>query len=314
VLVIEVRGLSKRYGAALAVDELSFDVRPGHVTGFLGPNGAGKSTTMRLILGLDRPTIGSALVNGKPYAQHHNPTREIGALLEAKSVHQGRSAFNHLWCLAQAAGIGKHRVGEVLELVGLSGVAKKRTGTFSLGMAQRLGLAQALLGDPPILMLDEPVNGLDPEGIRWVREFLKHLAGEGRAVFVSSHLMSEMALMAEHLIIVGRGRLVADTSISEFVQGTGGHVRVRSPQPTELADELTRRGGDVGPGEDGYLEVTGLECDAVGDIAAERGLTIHELFGHTVSLEDAFMALTTDSVDYHAHTPAVATRTQEPTR
>lgn len=309
--MIEARGLTKHYGSKLAVDDLSFEVHPGHVTGFLGPNGAGKSTTMRLILGLDQPTSGSALVSGEPYAQHANPMHEIGALLEAKSVHQGRTAYNHLLCLARADGIPKRRVGEVLELVGLQDVAKRRTGGFSLGMAQRLGLAQALLGDPPILMLDEPVNGLDPEGIRWVRELLTSLAADGRAVFVSSHLMSEMSRMAEHLVIVGRGKLIADTSVTEFINNNvRSNVRVRTPQPTELADELARQGADVTPGEDGCLEVNGMETDSVGDIAAEHRLTVHELFGHTVSLEQAFMDLTSDSVEYHAQTPANAEATE----
>jgi ABC-2 type transport system ATP-binding protein len=297
--MIEVRELCKRYGSTVAVDGLSFDVRPGHVTGFLGPNGAGKSTTMRLILGLDRPTGGTTLVDGKPYARHRDPMRVMGALLEAKSTHPGRTAFDHLLCVANAAGIPRRRVGEVLELVGLSGVARKKTHGFSLGMAQRLGLAQALLGDPPVLMLNEPVNGLGPEGIRWVREFLKDQAGRGRAVFVSSHLMSEMAQMAEHLVIVGQGRLIADTSVSEFVAGSvGSHVRVRSPQ----AGELTRRGATVEPGQEGSLQVTGLACAAIGDIAAEHGLRIHELYGHTVSLEEAFMERTGQAVEYR--TPA----------
>lgn len=305
--MIEARGLTKRYGSTLAVDNLSFEVRPGHVTGFLGPNGAGKSTTMRMILGLDRPTGGTVLVGGKPYAKHRNPMYAMGALLEAKSIHQGRTAFHHLLCLAQADGIPRRRVHEVLELVGLTQVAKKRTGGFSLGMEQRLGIAQALLGDPPILLLDEPVNGLDPEGIRWVRELLKVLAAEGRTVFVSSHLMSEMALMAEHLIIIGKGRLIADTSVDEFVRNSvRNHVRVRTPSPTELAEELTRKGAAVTPGEDGYLSVTGLDCADVGNIAAEHRLTVHELFGHNVSLEEAFMELTSDSVEYHAQEPVGA--------
>src|SRR5699024_5725411 len=254
--MIEARGLTKRYGDKTAVDNLSFQVRPGHVTGFLGPNGAGKSTTMRMILGLDHPSSGSALVGGKPYAQHTNPMHEIGALLEAKSVHQGRNAYNHLLCLARADGIPKRRVREVLELVGLQDVAKRRTGGFSLGMAQRLGLAQAMLGDPPTLMLDEPVNGLDPEGIRWVRELLKSLAAEGRAVFVSSHLMSEMSLMAEHLVIVGRGRLIADTSMTEVINNNvHSNVRVRNPQATELADEQTRKRAEVSTGENRHQEI-----------------------------------------------------------
>lgn len=302
--MIEARGLTKRYGSTLAADGLSFEVTPGHVTGFLGPNGAGKSTTMRMILGLDRPTSGTVLVGGKPYPRYHNPMYEMGALLEAKSTHKGRTAFNHLLCLAQADGIPKRRVSEVLDMVGLTEVAGKRVGGFSLGMSQRLGIAQALLGDPPILMFDEPVNGLDPEGIRWVREFLKYLASEGRTVFVSSHMMNEMALMAQHLIIIGRGRLVADTSVEEFVRrSVRNHVRVRTPQPTELGEELTRRGGAVTPADD-HLEVSNLEAAAVGDIAAERGVTLHELVSQNVSLEDAFMELTSDSVDYHAHNPA----------
>lgn len=305
--LIEARGLTKRYGSMLAVDDLSFVVRPGHVTGFLGPNGAGKSTTMRMILGLDRPTRGSALVLGEPYPKHHNPMHEMGALLEAKSMHQGRTAFSHLWCLAQADGIGKRRVREVLEAVGLSHVASKRIGGFSLGMSQRLGLAQALLGDPPVLILDEPVNGLDPEGIRWVREFLKALAAEGRAIFVSSHLMSEMAQTAEHLIIIGKGRLIADTSVAEFVNSSvANYVRVRSPQAAELAEELARRGGQVNAGDDGSLRVTGLERAEVGDIAADARLRVHELYSHSVSLEDAFMERTSESVEYQTHTPAGA--------
>lgn len=304
--MIEARGLTKRYGDTLAVDDLSFEVKPGHVTGFLGPNGAGKSTTMRMILGLDRPTNGTVYVGGKPYPKHANPMYEMGALLEAKSAHQGRTAFNHLLCLAHANGIPKRRVHEVLETVGLTQVAKKRTGGFSLGMQQRLGIAQALLGDPPILMLDEPVNGLDPEGIRWVRELLKFLASEGRTVFVSSHLMSEMAQMAEHLVVIGKGRLIADTSTNAFIQeSVRNHVRVRTPQPTELAEELRRRGAAVQPDEHGYLEVNDVDCATVGDIAAEHRLTIHELFSQNVSLEEAFMELTSDSVEYHAQDPAV---------
>lgn len=300
---IEVTGLSKRYGSTVAVDDLSFRVEPGMVTGFLGPNGAGKSTTMRLILGLDRPTRGTVLVGNKPYRQYHNPMYEMGALLEARSVHPGRTAFHHLLCIAQADGVPKRRVHEVLELVGLTQVARKRVGGFSLGMSQRLGIAQALLGDPPILMFDEPVNGLDPEGIRWVRELLKFLAGQGRTVFVSSHLMGEMALMADHLIIIGKGRLIADTSVDEFVRNSvRNHVRVRTPQPSELAGELVRGGATVNPGQGGYLEVSDLDCAAVGDIAAEHRLTIHELFSQNVSLEEAFMELTSDSVEYEART------------
>ena len=298
--MIEVRGLTKRFGGTLAVDDLTFEVPPGVVTGFLGPNGAGKSTTMRLILGLDRPTRGTALVHGRPYAQARSPMREVGALLDAKDVHGGRSARKHLLALAQSNGISARRVDEVLDLVGLQAVANKRIKGFSLGMSQRLGIAGTMLGDPNVLLFDEPVNGLDPEGILWIRNFMKSLAAEGRTVFVSSHLMSEMALTADHLVVIGRGRLIADVSTAEFIAGgSTNRVRVRSPQQSELAALMTARGVAISQ-VDGYLEVRGIGCDEVGDLAAAGGITIHELFQERASLEEAFMELTRDSVDYHA--------------
>ncbi|NES27914.1 ATP-binding cassette domain-containing protein [Micromonospora terminaliae] len=297
--MIEVTGLSKRYGDKLAVDSLTFQVRPGTVTGFLGPNGAGKSTTMRMILGLDAPTAGTATVNGRPYADHPAPLREIGALLEAKAVHTGRSARNHLLALAATHGIGRHRVDEVIDLVGLHEVAGKRAGGFSLGMGQRLGIAAALLGDPRVVMLDEPVNGLDPDGIRWIRDLLKGLAAEGRTVFVSSHLMSEMAQTAEHLIVVGRGRLIADVSLAEFTRrASRATVRVRSPQATALRDVLAGPTVAITGGEPGLLEVTGLTREQVGERAAAAGLTLHELSATEASLEEAFMTMTRDAVEY----------------
>jgi ABC-2 type transport system ATP-binding protein len=299
--MIEVDGLSKRYGRTLAVDQLSFSVRPGRVTGFLGPNGAGKTTTMRVILGLDAPTRGAVAVNGKPYAQHLQPLRDVGALLDAKAVHGGRSAYNHLLCLAQSNGLPKQRVGEVLEIVGIGNVAKRRAGGFSLGMGQRLGIAAALLGDPGILMFDEPVNGLDPEGILWIRNLLKGLAAEGRTVFVSSHLMSEMALTADHLVVIGKGKLIADESTSDFIRRSSQNwVRVRSPQLGELARLLTEQGAEVAPDGDGVLSVAGLECSEIGDVAAQHRITIHELSPQRASLEEAFMELTRDSVEFHA--------------
>jgi ABC-2 type transport system ATP-binding protein len=299
--VIEARNLRKHYGKVLAVDDLSFDVLPGHVTGFLGPNGAGKSTTMRLILGLDSPDAGTVTVNGTPYREHRFPLHEVGALLEARSVHSGRSAYNHLLCLAQTHGISRKRVGEVLDWVGLAAVADKRVGTFSLGMGQRLGIAAALLGDPGVLLLDEPVNGLDPEGILWVRTLLRSLAAQGRAVFVSSHLMSEMALTADHLVVVGRGKLIADCSVREFVEGNStSSVRVRSPRAGELAGLLTQAGARIVTNPDGSLEVKGLGCAEVGDIAASHAIAVHELVAVSVSLEEVFMDVTRASVDYHA--------------
>ncbi|MHB8450929.1 MAG: ATP-binding cassette domain-containing protein [Mycobacteriales bacterium] len=299
--MIEARGLTKRYGTTLAVDHLSFDILPGRVTGFLGPNGAGKSTTMRLVLGLDAPDEGQVTVNGRPYREHTNPLFEVGALLEAKAIHGGRSAYHHLWCLAQSNGIPKGRVDEVLDMVGITSVARKRAGGFSLGMGQRLGIAAALLGDPGILMFDEPVNGLDPEGILWIRTLLKSLAGEGRAVFVSSHLMSEMALTADHLIVIGRGRLIADTSVEEFVRQSSHHsVRVRSPQLDALLALLVSGGAEASVDEDGSLTVVGRDAAEVGELAALHRITLHELVPQQASLEAAFMELTRESVDYHA--------------
>jgi ABC-2 type transport system ATP-binding protein len=298
--MIEARTLTKHYGETVAVDQLSFEVRPGQVTGFLGPNGSGKSTTMRMIMGLDNPDSGSVQVNGRPFRRLPWPLREVGALLEAKSVHPGRSAFNHLWALAQTNGISKTRVDEVLEMVGLTSVARKRTGTFSLGMGQRLGIAAALLGDPGVLLFDEPVNGLDPEGIRWVRMLLKRLASEGRTVLVSSHLMSEMALTADHLVVIGRGRLIAEQPVAEFIaQSSGQHVLVRTPQSERLATALAEAGAGIEPRPDGAMEVSGLDGPRIGDLAARLGIAVHELTPQTASLEEAFMELTRDSVEFH---------------
>ena len=297
--MIEASGLSKRYGATLAVDDLSFTVPPGQVTGFLGPNGAGKSTTMRLILGLDAPTSGSVTVGGRPYTDYRRPLFQAGALLEAKAVHGGRSAYNHLLCLALSNGISRARVGQVLDQVGLASVARKRAGGFSLGMGQRLGLAAALLGDPPVLMLDEPVNGLDPEGVLWIRTLLKSLAAEGRTVFLSSHLMSEMSLTADRLIIIGRGRLIAQTTVADFLSsGAGSFVRARSPQARVLAALLEARGAAVARQAGDALRITGAASDAVGEVARANGITLAELSEHQASLEDRYMELTADSVDY----------------
>ena len=297
--MIEVRGLSKRYGEKLAVNDLSFDVVPGRVTGFLGPNGAGKTTTMRLILGLDYPNAGTVAIDGKQYAHLANPMREVGALLDAKAVHGGRSAYNHLLCLAQTNNLPRRRVAEVLELVGLTEVARKRTKGFSLGMGQRLGIAATLLGDPKILMFDEPVNGLDPEGILWIRNFMKTLAAEGRTVFVSSHLMSEMEHTADHLIVIGRGQLRADCTMDEFIARSSCQtVRVATPQPDLLAKAVTEAGGTAVNGADGALIVSGLVAAPVGDIAFEHGVRLHELTVVRASLEAAFMELTADSVEY----------------
>jgi len=302
--MIEARGLSKRFGDKLAVDQLTFTVEPGRITGFLGPNGAGKTTTMRLILGLDRPTQGTVTVHGKEFSQLAYPMHEVGALLDAKAVHGGRSAYNHLLCLAQTNGLPKRRVGEVLELVGLTEVAKKRSKGFSLGMGQRLGIAAALLGDPAILMFDEPVNGLDPEGILWIRNLMKALAAEGRTVFVSSHLMSEMENTADHLIVIGRGKLIADCSMSEFIaQSAGSAVRVRTPAPDQLVTAIAAKGGTATTEPDGALLVRGMATEVVGDIAFEQGIRLHELSVMRASLEEAFMELTADSVEYHAGVP-----------
>jgi len=299
--MIEVRGLSKRYGEKLAVNNLSFDVMPGKVTGFLGPNGAGKTTTMRLILGLDYPNAGSITIDGKRYASLANPMREVGALLDAKAVHGGRSAYNHLFCLAQTNNLPKRRVGEVLELVGLTDVARKRTKGFSLGMSQRLGIAATLLGDPKILMFDEPVNGLDPEGILWIRNFMKALAAEGRTVFVSSHLMSEMEHTADQLVVIGRGQLLADCTMEEFIARSSGQtVRVATPQPDQLVKAVAEAGGSAVNSADGTLIVSGLVAAQVGDLAFEHGVRLHELTVVRASLEAAFMELTADSVEYRA--------------
>ncbi|MBT3154576.1 ATP-binding cassette domain-containing protein [Streptomyces sp. CHD11] len=302
--MIEAKNLTKRYGDKTAVNDLSFTVEPGRVTGFLGPNGAGKSTTMRLLLGLDRPDAGEATVNGVPYRDLARPLRVVGALLEARAVHTGRSAYDHLLCLAQTQGIGRRRVGEVIEQVGLSSVARKRAGGFSLGMGQRLGIAAALLGDPAALVLDEPVNGLDPEGILWIRNLMKSLAAEGRAVLVSSHLMNEMAVTADHLVVIGRGQLVADCSTEEFIErSTEQSVLVRTPDGAKLAELLRGSGATVTTTGDGDLDVTGLESARIAELAAADGLVLHELSTRRGSLEDAFMELTKDAVEYDAGVP-----------
>ncbi|MER7186390.1 ABC transporter ATP-binding protein [Streptomyces hyaluromycini] len=300
--MIELAGLTKRYGDKTAVDDLTFAVRPGIVTGFLGPNGAGKSTTMRMILGLDHPTAGRVRIDGKRYEQLKDPLTYIGALLDAKAVHGGRSAFNHLLCLAQSNGIPKARVAEVLDTVGLTAVARKKAKGFSLGMGQRLGIAGALLGDPRILMFDEPVNGLDPEGIHWIRNLMKSLAAQGRTVFVSSHLMSEMALTADHLVVIGQGRLLADTSMADFIRtNSRSYVRVRSPQRERLLDVLHGAGITVVETGAGALEVEGGKAEPIGELAAQNGIVLHELSIQQASLEEAFMQLTAESVEYHAH-------------
>jgi ABC-2 type transport system ATP-binding protein len=306
--MIEAQKLVKRYGEKTAVDGVDFTVRPGAVTGFLGPNGAGKSTTMRMIIGLDAPTSGSVTVNGRRYARHSAPLHEVGALLEARSIHPGRSAFDHLMTLAYTHGISRARVHEVIELSGLQSVARKRAGAFSLGMGQRLGIAAALLGDPQTIMLDEPVNGLDPEGVLWIRNLLTGLAAEGRTVFVSSHLMSEMALVADHLIVVGRGRVLADTTVQDLVREAGGDtVLVASADPAQLRRVLAGPGVEITgrPGSE-QLSVTGSSARAIGLTAAEHGIALFELTARTVSLEDAFMELTKDSVEYHAASTARA--------
>jgi ABC-2 type transport system ATP-binding protein len=299
--MIVAENLTKYYGEQRAVDELSFTVRPGVVTGFLGPNGSGKSTTMRLILELDAPSSGDVTVNGKHYRDHPAPLHEVGALLEARSVHTGRFAYNHLLALAQTHGIGRGRVDELIDLVGLHDVARKRAGKFSLGMGQRLGIAAALLGDPSTVMLDEPVNGLDPEGILWVRHLLRGLAAEGRTVFVSSHLMSEMALTADHLIVIGRGRKIADMSTEEFIrQASGGLVLVRTPQAAELDALLSGPDVTVTAAGPGLLEVRGLTAVQIGEAAAANQLVLHELTPQQASLEEAFMTLTRDDVEFKA--------------
>jgi len=299
---IEARHLTKRYGATVAVNDLSFDVNPGMVTGFIGPNGAGKTTTMRLILGLDRPTEGQVTIGGKRYSDLPAPMHEVGALLDAKAVHPSRSAYNHLLSLAQSNHIPTRRVHDVLGQVGLESVAGRKVGSFSLGMGQRLGIAAALLGDPPVLMFDEPVNGLDPEGIVWIRGFMRHLAGEGRTVFVSSHLMSEMALTADHLIVIGQGKVLRDEGVTEFVDSSSQRrVLVRSPKLAELSGALVAAGASVQPGTDDSIEVMGLDSRAIGDLAFAQGLPLHELATQGASLEDAFMEMTHDSVEYRGN-------------
>jgi len=310
--MIEVTDLSKRYGDKLAVDHLSFRVEPGRVTGFLGPNGAGKSTTMRLVLGLDHPATGTATIGGRRYADLAEPLSMVGALLEAKAMHPGRSAQQHLWYLAQTQGLPRSRVDAVLALVGLTGVAHKRTGGYSLGMSQRVGVAAAMLGDPRVLLLDEPVNGLDPEGIQWVRNLMKQLAAEGRTVFVSSHLMSEMAVTADHLVVIGAGKLIADCSTQEFIERNSERsVLVRSPDAARLASLLTGDGGTVRPvavngDQPSPLRVTGLDAPRIGELAARAGLVLHELTPQLASLEEAFLERTSGSVEYQAPEPVTA--------
>ncbi|KND35381.1 ABC transporter ATP-binding protein [Streptomyces acidiscabies] len=306
--MIEAVGLTKRYGDKTAVHNLSFRVRPGAVTGFLGPNGSGKSTTMRMILGLDNPTAGSVTISGYPYRQLPNAARHVGALLDAKAVHGGRHARNHLLCLAQLSGIPARRVDEVLGVVGLQAVARKRSKGFSLGMGQRLGIAAALLGDPQVLLFDEPVNGLDPEGILWVRNLMKALAAEGRTVFVSSHLMSEMALTADHLVVIGRGQLLADMSVRDFIEAnSAGFARIRTPDTEphlreKLTSALTEAGGHVLPESDGALRVTGLPLPRISDIAHDTDVRLWELSPHQASLEEAYMRMTQSAVDYRSTT------------
>jgi ABC-2 type transport system ATP-binding protein len=310
--MIELDRVSKRFGPVTAVDDLSFTVRPGHVTGFLGPNGAGKTTTMKIILGLDAPTSGTALVGGRPYVGLVRPLRQVGALLDATALHGGRTAWDHLRSIAQSNGIGRHRVTEVLRLTGMEAVAGRRVKGYSLGMKQRLGIAAAMLGDPPILMFDEPVNGLDTEGILWIRQFFRELAARGRTVLVSSHLMSEMALTADHLIVIGRGRLIADLPTATLIESSAHRdVLLRSPRAGELAGLLTARGAAVTSADDGALVVTGLDAAAIGDLAAEHGIAVHALVPRQASLEQAYLDLTGASVDYHGEVPTAAS-TAEP--
>ena len=297
--MIQAQSLTKQYGSKTAVDSIDFMVQPGKVTGLLGPNGAGKSTTMRMVIGLDRPTSGSVIVNGKPYREHKAPLREVGVLLDAKAVHTGRSAYNHLRALAATHGIPASRVHEVIELTGLESVARKRVGGFSLGMGQRLGIAAALLGDPATLILDEPVNGLDPEGVLWVRQLTRRLAAEGRTVLLSSHLMSEMALTADHLIVLGRGKVIADAPVDDIINSsTRSTVRVRSPRATELATLFARPNVTVTSVERDVLEIVGVTAAEIGDAAAGAGLPLHELAAANGSLEEAYLALTQDAVEY----------------
>jgi ABC-2 type transport system ATP-binding protein len=307
--MIEVQQLTKRYGKTVAVDDVSFVVQPGRVTGFLGPNGAGKSTTMRMILGLDTPSSGLVLVNGKPYRELNEPLGSVGALLDAKAIVGGRSAANHLTWLADSNGINRRRVSEVLDIVGLGEVAGQRVGTFSLGMSQRLGIAAALLGDPDTLIFDEPINGLDPDGIVWIRNLMKSLASEGRTVFLSSHLMSEMAQTADHLLVIAQGRIIADAGTEAFItQNATASVRVRAVEQTDLADALIQGGGMVESSPDGALVVTGLDCLAIGGVACAHDITLFELAASRASLEQAFFELTRDATDYHAGELAGATQ------
>jgi ABC-2 type transport system ATP-binding protein len=307
--VIEVRNLTKRYGEVLAVDDMSFTVQPGVVTGFLGPNGAGKSTTMRMILGLDRPSAGTAMVNGHPYVDAPAPLTEMGALLEARAIDKGRSARNHLLALGATIGVGAQRVDHLLELVGLADVARKGAGGFSLGMGQRLGIASALIGDPQTVMLDEPVNGLDPDGILWIRTLLRDLAAQGRTVFVSSHLMSEMELTADHLVVVGRGRILADLSMADFIAAASRNtVRVASPDAERLRELLAGPGVTIAADSPGHLEISGLVAAEVGQVAARAQLVLHELVDIAPSLEEAFMELTRDAVEYHGSTETTQRR------
>ena len=324
--MIEVTDLSKRFGDKVAVDHLSFTVDPGRVTGFLGPNGAGKSTTMRLILGLDHPSGGSATIDGKRYADLPNPLRTVGALLEAKSVHSGRSARNHLLFLAQTQGLPPRRVDEMLDLVGLRDVAKKRAGAFSLGMGQRLGVAAALLGDPQVLLLDEPVNGLDPEGVLWIRNLMKHLASLGKTVLVSSHLMNEMAVTADHLIVIGRGKLIVAAATEDVIaRGSGQTVRVRTPEPDRLTDLIVAEGGKAIPAANGngngaeggdrapVLTVTGTPAPRIGELAASASIVLHELTPQLATLEDAFLELTAGSLEFGHLNPEPAGQSTEGT-
>ncbi|MFJ2113188.1 MULTISPECIES: ATP-binding cassette domain-containing protein [unclassified Streptomyces] len=300
--MIEVDELTKRFGRKVAVDHLSFQVGPGVVTGFLGPNGAGKSTTMRMMLDLDNPTGGTVRIDGKHYRDLAEPLKYIGALLDAKAMHGGRSAYHNLLCLAQSNRIPERRVSEVLDMVGLTSVAKKKSKGFSLGMGQRLGIASALLGDPEILMFDEPVNGLDPEGIHWIRNLMKALAREGRTIFVSSHLMSEMALTADHLIVIGQGRLLANTSMADFIhENSRSFARLRSPERERLKDVLHGAGFTPVDAAGGVLEIDGADTEKLGELAARHGLVLHELSSQRASLEEAFMRMTAESVEYHAH-------------
>jgi ABC-2 type transport system ATP-binding protein len=308
--MIEAQDLAKVYGGKTAVAGVSFSVRAGQVTGFLGPNGAGKSTTMRMIMGLDRPTSGSVTVNGLPYAKHKAPLHEVGALLDAKAVHTSRSAYNHLLAMAATHGIPKARVHEVIEMTGLDAVARKKAGGFSLGMGQRLGIANALLGDPQTLILDEPVNGLDPEGVLWVRNLVRYLANQGKTVFLSSHLMSEMAQTADHLIVIGRGRIIADAPVNEIIAGTRqARTLVRTDSALQLSSLLAGNGVTVDQSEPETLTVTGLGPREIAKVALSNGVLVYELTPQVSSLEDAYFDLTKDEVEYHSHLtggPAVA--------